>query len=103
MMRKCEYKQVDFGKSDVGVACRGSYLFTVIENLTIEAAFILKFTLLCLTLFIENHILDCPEQMITSPKMTPARLTCQHSQLVERQVPAWAESVRAVRLPKLGT
>ena len=91
MMIKREYKQINFGKSDVGVACRGGNLFTMIENLTI--VFRLKLTLLvscivhrephirlsyildCLTLFIENHILDWPEQMITSPKMTPARLT----------------------------
>ena len=90
-MIKREYKQINFGKSDVGVACRGGNLFTMIENLTI--VFRLKLTLLvscivhrephirlsyildCLTLFIENHILDWPEQMITSPKMTPARLT----------------------------
>ena len=37
----------------------------------------LKLTLVSLTLFIENHILDCPEQMITSPKMTPVRITCE--------------------------
>ena len=63
MMIKREYKQINFGKSDVGVACRGGNLFTMIENLTI--VFRLKLTLLvsCIvhreTHIRLSYILDC--------------------------------------------